>query len=146
MKTEKTKKTEKTRTPRTPETAMRKTQGVMRAWPTCKVDAKVKPIAFESSACGTFAVEVSSISAAIDAIPLRMAVPFLKRQRRLPVVSVLGGFKIKLDPLQVKVEGSSLNVKGVLGTKGIESQLNCQVDCKMEFDLEGDLCERFCET
>ncbi len=142
----KTERPKKPKTPRTSKTVTPKTQGVMRAWPSCKVDAKVKPIAFESSACGTFAVDVSSISAAIDAIPIRMAVPFLKRQRRLPVVSVLGGFKIKLDPLQVKVEGSSLNVKGVLGTKGIESQLNCQVDCKMEFDLEGDLCEKFCET
>ena len=123
-----------------------KAQGVMRARPVCKVDAKVKPIGFESSACGTFGIDVSSISAAIGAIPVRVAIPFMKPKRELPVVAVIGGFKVKLNPLQVKVEGSSLHLKGVLGTKGIEGKMNCEVDCKMEIDLESDICEKVCAT
>lgn len=115
-------------------------RGLMKSSPDFKVAVKTEPLNVESSVNGFLKGCVDSVSGALDEVPIRVAIPFMKckKGRRPPVVASVGGFKLKIDPFCVNIDGVSLNMNGVLGTGGINSSLDCKVDCKTEIDVKGD--------
>jgi len=114
-------------------------RGKMKSRPSFTIDATAAPIAFETSATGAFEGMLGPFAAQIGAIPIRLAVPFMKKRRALPVIAAFGGFRIKVEPIHVRVERASLSLKGVAGTEGLEGKLDCRVDCKTKMDIQGTL-------
>lgn len=114
------------------------THVAMKSHPGFNVDAQVNPIDFDASVHGTFEATAASISINVDEIPIRLAIPFLKR-RKPPVFASVGGFKMKFSPLQVKVEKATVQLGGTLGTEGIIGKMNGEVDCETEMDVDGNL-------
>lgn len=117
-----------------------KTHGIMQSTPRFKMNARVEPVNFDTRVSGSFDAEVSSISVTIDAVLIRLAIPFMKPRCKLPKIASIGGFKIKLAPFRIKVEEASLHLHGVLGTKGIKGEMDTQVACKTKVEMEGELC------
>lgn len=115
----------------------------MQSSPSFQIKAKADPIGFESSAKGSFVASTSCISVAIDEVPFRLAIPFLKRRCQLARVASIGGFKIRLKPFKVKLDIPSLNLQGVLGTRGIEGKLDTQVACKTKVEMAGECIGKF---
>lgn len=116
-----------------------KGQGSMHSNPDCKIDATISPINFESCVDGAFEGSLGNISAEITEVPIKIAIPFMKKRQKLPVIATIGGFKIKLAPFQIKIEKASLNLSGVFGSKGIEGKMDCKVACKTDVELAGKL-------
>ena len=114
-----------------------KAHALMRSHPEFTVDAKVAPVGFESSLSGSVEGAISSISAAIDEFPVRLAIPFMRRRSVLPMVAAVGGVKFKLKPFSVKVGAESFQLKGIVGTGGLEGKMVCQVACNTEMDMNG---------
>lgn len=115
-----------------------KTQGRMRSSPNFKVDADVHPIGIDSTIAGSFEGGVSAIAASIGEIPVKVAIPFLKRKEKTLIASI-GGFKIKLNPFHIKVDNAKVHVKGTLGPDGIKGRLDCQVACRTDVDMSGEV-------
>ncbi|MEK6589211.1 MAG: hypothetical protein AABZ11_00885 [Nitrospinota bacterium] len=115
-----------------------KAQGVMKSCPSFATDVKTGPLDFEITAGARFEGALGPVDASMDEIPIRLAIPFLRRTNR-PVVASIGGFKVKLNPFGIKVELANVNVKGILGTKGIEVKADARVDCKTDMKLKGEL-------
>ena len=113
-------------------------KGVMRSNPDFSIDAKIKPIGFDVSASGLVEGTVGAISATIDEIPVRLTIPFLKGRRKPQVVASVGGFKIRLEPFNIKLEGKSVRLTGVFGTEGITGQLDTAVACQTEMEVTGE--------
>lgn len=129
-----------------------KAQGVMRSKPSIKSKIRMDPLQFDTSASGSFDCEVSRISAYIGEIGVRFAIPFMKPRRKLPMIASVGGFKIRLNPFQLRSKGIGLHVKGILGTKGSAAEMDMDVSCETEMEVAGkvpikvgriqmDLCE-----
>jgi hypothetical protein len=115
-----------------------KAQGVMKSCPSFTTDVKAGPLDFESTAGARLEGTLGPVDASMDEIPIRLAIPFLRRTKR-PVVASIGGFKVKLNPFGIKVELANVHVKGILGTKGIEVKADARVDCKTDMKLKGEL-------
>ena len=104
-----------------------------------KVDARVEPLAFEAAVHGALDMEIGEIAARIGEIPIRMAIPFLRRKCRPPVVAEIGGFDVRMKPFRVRLDGGTLAFRGKLGDKQIRAQLDATMNCRSELDLEGKL-------
>ncbi|MBI4377901.1 MAG: hypothetical protein HY578_02265 [Nitrospinae bacterium] len=115
-----------------------KAQGVMKSCPNFATDVKAGPLDFEITAGARLEGALGPVDASMDEIPIRLAIPFLRRTNR-PVVASIGGFKVKLNPFGIKVELANVNVKGILGTKGIQVKADARVDCKTDMKLKGEL-------
>lgn len=110
---------------------------LMKSSPNFKIDTRLSPVNVEGRVSGSFKGSVSSISTHIDPIPIKVAIPFMKRKKRLTVVAMIGGFNIKLNPFTIKIEDASMQINGLLGTNGIEGSMDCQVACKTEMEMKG---------
>jgi len=115
-----------------------KTFWKMRSSPNFKVNADMEPIGLDAGLEGAFEAGVGAISASIGEIPVKVAIPFLKRRGKILVASV-GGFKVKLDPFHVKLDCARLHLKGVLGQGGIKGSMECKVACRTEADMSGEV-------
>jgi len=114
-----------------------KTRFNMHSTPDFKANVAMEPVAFTTSARGAFSGTLGAVSATVDEVPLRLAIPFLRRKGKLPLIGTIGGFKIKLNPLNIKIEDASVQLDGVLGTKGIKSTVNTKVLCDTEVKMNG---------
>ena len=110
--------------------------GRMQSCPAIKLDTRIDPLDFNINVKGAFNGKVGPFSADIGEIPIRLAIPFLRRR---PVIASIGGFPIGLDRFQIDVEKAALDLKGVLGLKGIHASVDTAVDCSTEIDLKGDV-------
>jgi|GEM_PF-1707170 len=113
--------------------------GRMQSCPSIKLDTHINPLDFNIAINGAFSGKVGPFSADIGEIPIRIAIPFLKRR---PVVASIGGFPIALDRFQIDVEKAALELNGVLGLKGINASVDSQVDCSTDVELKGDVSGR----
>ncbi|HNP59621.1 MAG TPA: hypothetical protein PKM72_02210 [Nitrospirales bacterium] len=111
----------------------------MESCPDFSVQAKTEPIAFATKAKGSFVAQVSSISVQVSEIPINLSIPFLRRAGGIHTVASIGSFGIKLSPFTVAVEGANVQLAGVLGTKGITTQLEGKVGCKSKLSFNGKL-------
>ncbi|MCP4605575.1 MAG: hypothetical protein GY847_34480 [Proteobacteria bacterium] len=117
-----------------------KSEAAMKSHPDFKVDTQVEPIAFQSSARCSFEGSLGDVSGHVDEIPVRLAIPFLKRKSGNPVVASFGGMDFGLSPIKLKIEQALIALDGVLGTKGIRGHAEGAVKCESELDLKGELC------
>lgn len=111
----------------------------MRSNPSITLDTKLHPIAVESSLAGDFGLSIGAISARVGEIPVRFAVPFLKRRGALPTVASFGGFTIRLKPIEARIGTDGIKVHGTLGTKGIEAHVESQIACKTDMEVKGQV-------
>jgi hypothetical protein len=106
--------------------------------PEAKGKFSLNPIHFETSVHANMDLHVGSISAEISEVPIRLAIPFMKRKaRKLMVIGSVGGIKVRLEPLRVTAERLSLDMEGVLGTKGIEGQAEGEMSCESRVKGKG---------
>lgn len=118
-----------------------KTFWKMRSSPDFKVDADMEPIGIDAGIEGAFEAAIGAISASVGAIPVRVAVPFLKRRGKVLVASV-GGFKARIDPMHLKLGCARAQIKGTLGEKGIKGKMDFKVACRTEADMCGEVTGR----
>lgn len=118
-----------------------KTFWKMRSSPDFKVDADMEPIGIDAGIEGAFEAAIGAISASVGAIPVKVAVPFLKRGRKVLVASV-GGFKVRVDPVHLKLDCAKGHIKGTLGEKGIKGKMDFKVACRTEADMCGEVTGR----
>jgi hypothetical protein len=114
------------------------TFATMRSNPDFELNAFLEPFEFNAEASGSFAGKVGLIDAHVGKIPINMAIPFDPR-RRLVTVASIGGFRLKLEPMQVSVDRVAVHAGGVLGAKGMQGKLKGRVGCATEMKAEGKL-------
>lgn len=118
---------------------MLRSQLVLGAEPDFKFKAKSGPIAFKIGAVGSLTIGTSQIRARFHEIPIAITIPFLRRRHNSVIAASIGPFDLHLDPIEVSVRASDVNLDGVLGTDGMECDLVAAGSCKMEVDLTGKL-------
>lgn len=114
-----------------------KARGTMESTPGFKSKLRMDPVQFDTSASGSLKLAVSPLSAKVGEIPIRLAIPFMKPRRRIPVVMSLGSFRIKIDRFKIKVRGISVDLGGTIGTKGVAAEVDCDVTCRTEMEVAG---------
>lgn len=112
-----------------------KIHGQMRSNPALAAKLRMEPMEFDTSAKGSFDVEVGALHAHVSEIPIRMTIPFLRHRRRPPLVGSIGGFEFGLKPFHIKTKGLSLQVKGVV--TGLAGEIDAKVACKTDMEVEG---------
>jgi translation initiation factor IF-1 len=90
---------------------------------------------FDTSASGSFDVEVGALHAHVSEISIRMTIPFLRHRRRPPLVGSIGGFQFGLKPFHIETKGLAVQVKGIV--KGLAGEVDAKVECKTDMDVEG---------
>ncbi len=112
-----------------------KAYGRMQSAPTVELDAKIDPLKLDTTAGGSLQGQVGPFVARVGEIPIRVTVPFLRRRR--PVLASVGGFRIKLDAVQLEVASAAVDIKGVVGADGIDMKANAKVDCDTDMKVKG---------
>jgi hypothetical protein len=112
---------------------------MMRSTPDFDMDTFLEPLSFNFDASGSFFGQVGEISASVDKVPIRVVIPFLKRKRRMLTVACIGGFNIKIHPMQIQIEKANVQTQGILGTKGLKGKLNGKIGCKSDINATGDI-------
>src|SRR5574340_958102 len=116
-----------------------KAHALMKSNPTLSAKVKVEPLKFDTSASGSFSLHVGSLAAYIGEVGVRMAIPFLRPRRRMPLVGTVGGFHIRLRPFHVESKGIQLHLSGILATEGAAAEMETKVGCQTEMDVHGNL-------
>ncbi|MGE3152119.1 MAG: hypothetical protein AB7G48_10925 [Nitrospiraceae bacterium] len=114
-------------------------QILMESEPEFSLQAMTAPIAFESTATGALSATVSCIAVKVDEIPINLAIPFLKRRGGMQMIASLGSFGVKVAPFSVTIEGASVRLEGILGTKGVQAEVKGKVGCKSKLNVKGKL-------
>src|ERR1035437_6462966 len=89
-----------------------KTHAMMRSNPDFDVDAFLEPVSFNFEVTGSFFGQIGKISASVDKIPIRLAIPFLKRKQQMLTVASIGGFNVKINPMQIQIEKANVQANG----------------------------------
>lgn len=110
----------------------------MESRPDFHLDGVLAPLGFDASLHGGCHATLDSVSLTVGEVPIRLAIPFLKR-RRPPVFVSIGRFKATLGPLRLTTEGMHFELKGVVGTDGIRGEAKGGVDCETEMRVDGDI-------
>jgi hypothetical protein len=116
-----------------------KARGTMQSTPGFKTKLRMEPVQFDTSATGSLELAISPISAKMGEIPIRLAIPFMKPRRAIPVVMSLGGFSVKFDRFKINVQGASVDLGGTIGTKGVAAEVDCDVTCRTEMEVAGQV-------
>jgi hypothetical protein len=112
----------------------------MRSNPSFTMESAISPLGFNGGIKGSFAADVGAISIGINEIPVSMRVPFLKRTKSIVLLGKVGAFKVKIDPVSLKIHEASLSAVGVLGTeKGIHVGTKAHVACQTEMETAGEV-------
>lgn len=122
------------------------THVVMEGSPEFKLQAKLKPTAFEAGGEGSLKVVTGPITARVEEIPISLTIPFLRRGGGVVMVASIGVFGVRLDPIEAKLQAFGVRFDGVLGKDGMEGSLEGTVACRMELDLAGTLPGRVAEA
>ena len=113
--------------------------GRMQSCPSIGMDAMIDPLDFVTSIKGGFHGELGPFKAHIGSVPIRFAVPFLKRK---PVIASIGGFSIDLHRFRIDVDNAELDLKGIIGLKGIKANVHSKIGCSTEMKLDGKVTGR----
>ena len=106
----------------------------MQSCPSIKLKAKVDSLDFRTSIGGSFHSRLGPFSGHIGEIPIRLTIPFLKHR---PIIASVGDINFNLDSFQLNVENVKMDLKGVLGLKGITTEIDSKIDCNSDINLEG---------
>jgi hypothetical protein len=116
-----------------------KARGRMKASPEFVARVKMDPVRFETSLAGECGCHVSALTGHVGEIRVRLAIPFLKRRRRLPLVATIGDFHIRLQPFDVNLGLKHVHAAGTLGTEGLAGEIDAKMKCEMEGEVDGNL-------
>ena len=111
-------------------------------YPSFASQVRMQPVALEAKISGGFKVGVSAISANVSAIPIRLAIPFLKTRRSspLPLLAVIGPFHLRLKPFNIELMDLDFHVDALLGKgKGLQGEIKGEIGCHTEMEMEGEL-------
>lgn len=114
-------------------------RGQLKGNPEFSAKVKIDPLRFDTKIGGSCDIHIGAITGEIGEIRVRMAIPFLKRRRKPPVVATVGPFPINLKPFDICCGTRGVQVGGVLGTEGIGAHAETRVACQMEGNVEGDM-------
>lgn len=108
--------------------------GRMQSNPAIKLETDISPLEFGMELRGALTGELGPFSAHIGEIPIKLKIPFLRRER---VIASLGGIPLSLNRFRVDVENAVLEASGVVGMKGIHAVVESQVECTTDMQLNG---------
>jgi hypothetical protein len=116
-----------------------KARGRLQVNPEMAAKVKIEPLRFETGVAGSCECRIGAISAHIGDVRIRAAVPFLKPRRKLPLMATVGGFRIRLKPVDIRCGTDGIEIAGILGLDGIRSEVDARLACQLEGDAEGQL-------
>ena len=112
-------------------------KGWMRSNPDFHLDADMAPLDFDLGVTGSFQATINAISGSVSEIPVKMAIPFLRRKEKQQVVASIGGFDLRLNPFNFQVKDAGIRLDGVVGKKGLKTSLDGKIGCNTEMNLKG---------
>lgn len=105
--------------------------------PTVTAKVRLEPVRFETAIRGSCECRVGRLSAHVGDIGIRLAIPFLRPRRRLPLVATIGGFRFGLKPFDLRMTGMGLEVSGTVSELAGEGE--ARVACETHLEVEGKL-------
>jgi len=109
----------------------------MESHPSVAAKVRLEPVKFETAIRGSCECRVGRLSAHVGDIGIRLAIPFLRPRRRLPLVATIGGFRFSVKPFDLRMSGMGLEVSGTVSNLAAEGEAH--VDCKTVLEAEGKL-------
>ena len=106
----------------------------MKSCPSVSMDASISPLDFRTALSGSLSAEAGPFAGEVGEIPIRMAIPFLRRR---PVIASLGAFPLSLERFQVNLEKAEFALQGTLGLQGIDAKMAGKIDCATDMDVKG---------
>ncbi len=119
-----------------------KTRMKMHSTPDFKANVSMEPIGFNTVVKGSFAGALGAIAATVDEVPIRLAIPFLRRKNKLQLIGTIGGFEFKLNPVTIKLDDANVQLDGIFGTKGIRGVMDTKVACETDARMDGSVSGR----
>ena len=114
--------------------------------PEFDVNLKAAPLTFQLGGEASLALSTQPVSGHVDAIPVRVRVPFLKHDHGYVVAASIGPFGVHLHEIHATVRAFGVEIGGVLGREGIDCDLAGVVRCCMEVDVNGKLPDKVVEA
>ncbi|MGA2735934.1 MAG: hypothetical protein ABSG65_00625 [Bryobacteraceae bacterium] len=114
-----------------------KTIAKLRSHPSINASVRLEPAKFEAAVKGSCECHVGRISAWVGDIGIRLAIPFQRPRRRLPLVGTIGGFRLGVNPFDIRVTGMGLDVTGTV--HGLTAAGEAHVSCETDIEAEGKL-------
>jgi hypothetical protein len=111
--------------------------GKMRSNPSVTAKVRLQPVTFQTALKGACECRVGRISAHVGDIRVRLAIPFLRPRRRLPLVATIGGFRVGVKPFDLSLTDLSLELSGTL--QQISAEGEAHVACETEITVDGKL-------
>ena len=115
-----------------------KAHATMQGGPGINLTCKSRALDFDLNAEGALGLTTGTITAEIGEIPVSLRIPFLCRSKPL-VIGSIGGFGIRVTPIEAELRPFGVRVGGVLGREGMECELGGTIACKSAFDVEGEI-------
>jgi hypothetical protein len=109
------------------------------AHPDINLRVKMKPFEFQVGGEASFSLATGDIRIRVEAIPVYIAIPFLKR--RVAAGSV-GPFGVHVKPFEARFQASGIDARGVLGKECAEAELHAKGNCKAEIEVSGKLADK----
>lgn len=114
-----------------------KAHALMQGHPEFQVRAKSNPIGFELDAEGSLKLQIGSLTAKIDEIPVTLRIPFLRRGGGMLTVGSIGAFGVHIQPIEAELRPFGVRIGGVLGKDGLECECEGNIGCKTSLDVDG---------
>ena len=111
--------------------------GSMRSNPSVAAKVRLHPLTFQTRLKGGCECQVGRIAARVGDIRIRLAIPFLRSRRRLPLVATIGGFQIAVKPFDVRLANMNCEFSGTL--EEVTAEGDAHVKCESEISLNGKL-------
>ena len=105
--------------------------------PSIKASVRLEPAKFETAVKGSCECKVGRISARVGDIQVRLAIPFLRARRRLPLIGTIGGFRFSVSPFDIRCAGMGLDVSGSL--QEVSATSEAHIACETDLEAEGKL-------
>ena len=116
-----------------------KSHAVMQGTPELKLRVRSAPISFEVGAEGALKLVIGPITAHVDAVPVTLTIPFLRRGGKPQTIGSIGPFGVHVKPVDAEVRPVEARLAGILGKDGMECDLEGKVGCRTELDVVGTI-------
>jgi len=105
--------------------------------PDLDLHARARPIEFRVLGGGALDIATGVIHAEVAAVPVRVAMPFMKNRR--VVLAAFGPFKVTIKPVKMTLKSSDVRAEGVIGgEEGIDANLHVLGKCHAEVNVAGE--------
>ena len=108
------------------------------AHPDVNLRVKMKPFEFEIGGEGSFTLTTGDTHFSVEEIPVRVAIPFLKRR---VIAGSVGPFGVHIKPFEAQFRAFGIDARGVFGKETAEAEVHVTGNCKAEIELSGTLAD-----